>query len=812
MKPTIAETSTKFDTANTNIHTVTIPTGTQSGDMLLALIAYGNVAPATVTMPTSWVLVGSVGATQRLRVHWKQATDTDAGATLTASTSGSTRAAIALLRIIDVGSMTKPIETAVVSQNSTATPDPPSLTVTSFPGNDILFIAATGVQSGKIATAFPTNYSGNQTTVSASAGVGLSYASRVVSATTENPGTFTMDSSATAGSITIAIRPAVTDVRRLVIDKEMFGATIGRLSYDLYGESFSQLNDARMSVVDRNVTDFLFLFDTAVLSGTAVGNAEYDLPFTDKLFLLSTTVKERLSFMTDGVLLYDVDYRDTVRQSLDTLFLNDTALTSADRVAYAIDYLLLGHARISEQLDQNTDAMLLLDGRISDVAHGVLDTMLLNDTASATVERIVEALDKLFLFDYTASFDHLATMQDKVLLDDTYTATLERVVQDTVFLLTLRAGTYEAQQSDSVLLNSYAIKLLEKLAVDHLFLNDLVELVRGVGETILTFTDNVLLFDERISELDKQVFEHLLLVSIMTKVLDRLDQEGVLLRDSVLAERLVTVLAIDYLLLLVQSGGDHDLTAQSSLLLNDDALKDMAFAKLEQLLLGSGITREHLMLVHDMLLLYENTIIDAGLERRVVDSLLLGSDSLRDLSKLVQSYMLLDDSVTREQAATLIIYLLVHDTAGKDRDMRTVDELLLDSQGLRDRSLITDADRLLLGDDAFRDLARAALDQVLLGSAQVDKTLEIRQVDHTLFDDLIIFARDMLQREGLLLGDLSSLILGAVSTSMITHARIAAKRLLAPSIDGRDVLSRRIGASANVLDRTLSRSVWRMYA
>ena len=222
--PTVPSvTETAFDTAATT-HLVSMPATVDVNDLLIALFAVahsGMGAPATVTTPSGWTLLGmgmlEGGPTPsediRFAVYYKKATGTEDGTTVDFVTSSSARAAAQVYRI-SASSWDNTTAPAISSAGTglTNTPDPPPLNPGAWDVEETLWIVAAGVAVNTGITSYPSDYGGGVTTGSGAStpNCQVSSARRENEVALEDPGTFNLPGSTTYRwvAFTIAVRPA----------------------------------------------------------------------------------------------------------------------------------------------------------------------------------------------------------------------------------------------------------------------------------------------------------------------------------------------------------------------------------------------------------------------------------------------------------------------------------------------------------------------------------------------------------------------------------------------------------------------------
>lgn len=196
----------------------TMPSGIAVGDLLLAFAFLQGTA---ITASTGWTQVWNVsnGVNNSLACFARIA---DGGANDTITWTGTGEFCSSILRVSPHGvtNIGTDLKSATVVGGST-TADPPSLNAGSSLAWLWLAVAGgrTGI-SGVVFTAVPTNYTSQSVQNSAGAtAAGLAVASRQLTATTEDPGTFTNTSANwTAGTLAIPPGPDI-----MIIDGAMTG-------------------------------------------------------------------------------------------------------------------------------------------------------------------------------------------------------------------------------------------------------------------------------------------------------------------------------------------------------------------------------------------------------------------------------------------------------------------------------------------------------------------------------------------------------------------------------------------------------------
>ena len=214
--PVVASVTETAFGSDTTGHNVTMPATVNAGDLLIVL--FTNDGDATVTTPSEWTELASNEAdgAVRLSVYYKIAAGTEGGTTVNFVTSASEQAAAQVYRITDWHGTTPPEISTAATETSTA-PDPAFLDPAGWGVSNTLWLAVAGQdrgdQSGTLA--YPISYINGTSTQSSSA-VGccrIHSARRVLlTATSEDPGPFTIPVTEQWVAFTIAVRPASRDL------------------------------------------------------------------------------------------------------------------------------------------------------------------------------------------------------------------------------------------------------------------------------------------------------------------------------------------------------------------------------------------------------------------------------------------------------------------------------------------------------------------------------------------------------------------------------------------------------------------------
>jgi len=200
--PTLAATNNSVNSSVTTSHTVSLPASISAGDLLIFI--FGLVDAGAITTPSGWTLIRNVierpgvSETIEFSTFYKVASGSE-GASVTVTTAQSRRSAHVSYRITGYSSVP---EGSTGTSGGSGSPDPDSLTP-SGGTKEYMWIACGGNRGGGISAA-PTNYINFVAT--ATTGIGVALCTRNLSASSEDPGTFTTASGEWC-AMTIAVFP-----------------------------------------------------------------------------------------------------------------------------------------------------------------------------------------------------------------------------------------------------------------------------------------------------------------------------------------------------------------------------------------------------------------------------------------------------------------------------------------------------------------------------------------------------------------------------------------------------------------------------
>jgi hypothetical protein len=209
--PSIAATNTSATAAAGTSLTVNLPASIASGDLLLVFIGQ-QVGTNAVFSATGWTqLYSALNLTITDGMLYRVA-DGSEGATVTVTSTQSGKAAHASYRITGSDTSKAPVASA---QSGDATAHPDTLTVTPAGGSaDYLFISCFASDGVPTVTAWPTNYTlGQLNPLSGGSGgsgskATLGVSARQLTASSDNPGLYTISAAANNDGHTVAVYPA----------------------------------------------------------------------------------------------------------------------------------------------------------------------------------------------------------------------------------------------------------------------------------------------------------------------------------------------------------------------------------------------------------------------------------------------------------------------------------------------------------------------------------------------------------------------------------------------------------------------------
>lgn len=204
--------------ATSSSHNVTLPGSLVSGNLLIVMCGINN--PPTITDPGGYTVTLSATSTDAWRIYTKISDGTETTMTLALSAARAVGCASYQVSGNRNGTTSSEIAISSASNANTANPDPPSLTPSWGSAANLWFAISFQADSNTAITTYPTSYDfsscpggtcgqlyGSNGTGSGGAGTGAVSSARLLTATSEDPGTFTFSNGKVRSAYTLAVRP-----------------------------------------------------------------------------------------------------------------------------------------------------------------------------------------------------------------------------------------------------------------------------------------------------------------------------------------------------------------------------------------------------------------------------------------------------------------------------------------------------------------------------------------------------------------------------------------------------------------------------
>lgn len=207
--PSVASTATSAKTVDTGTtHTVSLPSGIEAGDLLLIFWADANTSGTQPATPAGWTALysGQWGSSNVYYRAWYRIADGSEGSTVNV-TGGAERSAHTAYRIASGSFQGVPVASPGNTGTTNSNPDPDNLT-SGFGNVPTLWIAAAHI-TGTIWVTPPASYGNILEGTTGSTGVAHAYmatAERMLTAASQNPGAFTIDTDHSWGAYTVAVQ------------------------------------------------------------------------------------------------------------------------------------------------------------------------------------------------------------------------------------------------------------------------------------------------------------------------------------------------------------------------------------------------------------------------------------------------------------------------------------------------------------------------------------------------------------------------------------------------------------------------------
>lgn len=480
------------------------------------------------------------------------------------------------------------------------------------------------------------------------------------------------------------------------------------------------------SGVTRSAVDKLFLRDPAL-------RFAHDIRYPDPTFLKDavTTLVEGAAgirtaldklFIRDKPLSKDHDLAAT----LDSLWFSDSVsllITAAAQTRSALDKLFVRDAVQRDQLMVRVDKLFADDPVKREQLLNRMDRLFTRDAPASDVIRIRSALDALLARD-EVSRDQLLVQVDKLLMQDALVsdAAQTRSVADRLFV-------YDVVRREQLLTQ-----------VEKLFTQD-----ARVSDVAHFFADRLLLPDSRFHIAELRAIEGVLLADVVLRALERVQREGLLLRDS---QDLVKT-------------GEIIRYALDALLLYDSVRKSPEF-----------VTQREGVLLTDSRF--------SQLARALLDSLFVAESRVSALERAHTDKLFAYDTVATEKLAGLL-----HLITDRDNALLRDGVLRLQQQQQRDTALLNDAGAL------GKDVARATAEGMFLLDRRAQSGREINRLETVALHVLASQVRELLVDEGLYATDSVAAQWFPVIVEIMTYVRLATSDVLGTRVLAVDPLGRR---------------------
>lgn len=211
--PSVRSSTSSQHTSAGTTHTVNLPATIVSGDLLIILFGTPGNTLGSLSA-TGWTAPSPSSGTARMGFLYRVA-DGSEGSTVTVTTNSSEKSAHITYAVQNAGTFSAVANDTYFLSNAgsaNANPDPPSISPSAGSG-DYLWIAAENNAGTDTVSSYPANYGSDQLN-QASGGTGgastkcvIGAATRQLTATTEDPGTFTITASQLWCTATLSIPP-----------------------------------------------------------------------------------------------------------------------------------------------------------------------------------------------------------------------------------------------------------------------------------------------------------------------------------------------------------------------------------------------------------------------------------------------------------------------------------------------------------------------------------------------------------------------------------------------------------------------------
>lgn len=253
-------------TATTH-HAVPLPSGIQSGDLLLVFVAFDTKAAYPATWPSGWIVLNNLFVELGSPNHSAftaavRFADGSEGSTVTVTASAKCLGAYSALRVTGARANTLPAKNGTFLADEPI--DPPPLTLSTSSGiNDYLWIAACGARAQ--VTGAPQNYDNLNGGFDATTQITCKTAERLLTAQSEDPGPFATSASGIPNvTVTYAVFPATPTYQE-------FPTSTATVLDSVSVRPPLELLESTATVVDSIDTTFIPAYTVTQIQPTGVG-------------------------------------------------------------------------------------------------------------------------------------------------------------------------------------------------------------------------------------------------------------------------------------------------------------------------------------------------------------------------------------------------------------------------------------------------------------------------------------------------------------------------------------------------------------
>lgn len=530
--------------------------------------------------------------------------------------------------------------TTTATGQNTGQGDPPSITTNTDNAAVLAFSGSAGDASGTGTPSGYSNYFYEENLAGADSAVAM--ASKVVSpAGAEDPGVFTGFSTATGYcwcAVTMALKPAAAGgtVNEVTVTDGFYLNDPRESTLEALKPDSVQMADFRFNDINKFLVDSLRTDDTRIATLEKIVEAiGVLLDDTD----LRQAIRERSA--SDGIETSDV--RTSILETLRALGveIGDETLSELAKLADVETVLLSDVPNIFRILPRSlADALLLSDERFGILEMLRAEAAQLDDSRTSGLDKLAD-VETVLLADVSNIFRILPRLlADGIQIDDARFSVVEKAVLDAL----------EIDEAD--------FRKIEKVILDAGVLFSDSALANAGKLFAEIATDGVLLFDERIADVDKRVFETILIADQTVKALERFAVDGVFLFDAATALRMFTQFVTDALVLSDQALKTAELRRVDSILANDSLIKRSIASLIDSLVLTDNAYRAAELTSRDSLFVRDERG-ELQVLMTLLDKALLDTLAIRVRESVIREDLLLSDDVTATKVTSTFLAALI---------------------------------------------------------------------------------------------------------------------------------------------------------